>query len=206
MSLPAKRLRLTPEEYLRIEREAPYKSEYYEGEMFSMAGGSARHSLIAMNIAGFLRSALKGKRCTPYNSDLRIGIPGEGLYTYPDVSVFCEPLEFVADSDDTATNPAVIVEVLSKNTEAYDRGRKFEHYRRMPSLREYVLVSQDAATIERFTREGDGRWVLTAASGLDATIPIGVLEVELPLAEVYDRVDLAPREAASVDASIPPPR
>jgi len=194
MSLPVKTRPLTPEEYLRIEREAPYKSEYYGGEMFSMAGGSPRHSRIATNIAGYLTNALKGRRCTPYNSDLRIGIPGEGLYTYPDVSVFCAPLTFLPGTDDTATNPTVIVEVLSKTTEAYDRGRKFEHYRRLPSLREYVLVSQDAPTLERFTREGDGRWVLTAAHGLEATIPLDALETALPLAEVYDKVDFAPPE------------
>ena len=201
MALPVKTLPLTPEEYLRIERDAPYKSEYYGGEMFSMAGGTARHSLIATNIAGFLRAALKGRRCTPYNSDLRIGIPVEGLYTYPDVSVFCDPLVFVPDTDDTATNPTVIVEVLSKTTEAYDRGRKFEHYRRLPSLREYVLVAQDTPTVERFTREGDGRWVLTAASGLDAAMPIGALEIELPLAEIYDHVDFVSAETPPAPAT-----
>ena len=194
MALPVKNLPLTPEEYLHIEREAPFKSEYCAGEMFAMAGGSARHSLIATNVAGFLRGALKGRRCTPYNSDLRIGIPGEELYTYPDVSVFCDPLAFLPGTDDTATNPTVIVEVLSKTTEAYDRGRKFEHYRSVSSLREYVLVSQDAPTVERFTREGDGRWVLTAASGLDAAIPIGALGVELPLAEIYEQVEFTAGE------------
>jgi len=194
MSQPGKTRPLTPEEYLRIEREAPSKSEYYGGEMFSMAGGSPRHSLIATKIASFLTQALKGRRCTPYNSDLRIGIPGEDLYTYPDVSIFCEPLVFLPGTDDTATNPSVVVEVLSKSTEAYDRGRKFEHYRRLPSLREYVLVSQDAPTIERFTREGDGRWVLTAAHGLEAVLPLDALETALPLAEVYDKVDFSPPE------------
>lgn len=160
-----------------------------------MAGGSARHSLIATNLAGSMNSRLKGHRCTRYNSDLRVGIPGDDLYTYPDVSVFCEPLTFLPGTDDTATNPTVIVEVLSKTTEAYDRGRKFEHYRRLPSLREYVLVSQEAATIERFTREGDGRWVLTAAHGLEAVLPLEAIETALPLAEVYDKVDFTPPEA-----------
>ena len=196
MSLPVKTRPLTPEEYLRIEREAPDKSEYYGGEMFSMAGGSPRHSRIATNIAISLGQRLKGRRCTPYNSDLRVGVPGEGLYTYPDLSVFCEPLTFLPGTDDTATNPTVIVEVLSKATEAYDRGRKFEHYRRLPSLREYVLVSQDAPTLERFTREGDDRWVLTAAHGLEAVLPLDALETALPLAEVYDKVDFTPPDAA----------
>lgn len=189
MAMPVKTRPLTPEEYLRIEREAPYKSEYYGGEMFSMAGGTARHSLLAANLIGVFHALLKGRRCTAYQGDLRIGIPGDDLYTYPDLSVFCEPMAFLPGTDDTATNPTVIVEVLSKTTEAYDRGRKFEHYRRLSSLREYVLVSQDAPVIERFTREGDDRWVLTTARGMDAALHLDLLEAELPLAEVYDKVD-----------------
>lgn len=189
MALPVKTRPLTPEEYLRIEREAPFKSEYYDGEMFAMAGGGRFHSLIKVNIAGTLRGFLKGHRCTAYDSDLRVSIPGDGLYTYPDVSIFCEPMTFVPGTDDTATNPTLIVEVLSKTTEAYDRGRKFEAYRQLPSLREYLLVSQDAPLIERFTREGDDRWVLTTARGLDAVLPLDLLAAALPLAEVYDKVD-----------------
>jgi len=189
MSLPVKTTSLTVEEYLRIEREAPYKSEYYGGEMFSMAGGTARHSLLAANVGGLLNAPLRGHRCTSYTSDLRIGIPADDLYTYPDISIFCEPMTFLPGTDDTATNPTVIIEVLSKATEAYDRGKKFAHYRQLPSLREYVLVSQDAPTIERFTRESDDRWVLTTARGLDAVLPLPVIEAELPLAEVYAKVD-----------------
>ena len=189
MALPVKKSPLTVEEYLRIEREAPYKSEYYGGEMFSMAGGTARHSLLAVNLVIALGSRLRGRRCTPYNSDLRIGIPGDDLYTYPDVSIFCEPMTFLPGTDDTATNPTVIIEVLSKATEAYDRGKKFAHYRQLPSLREYLLVAQDAPVIERFTRESDDRWVLTTARGLDAVLPLPVIEADLPLAEVYAKVD-----------------
>ena len=189
MALPVKKSPLTVEEYLRIEREAPYKSEYYGGEMFSMAGGTARHSLLAVNLVIALGSRLRGRRCTPYNSDLRIGIPGDDLYTYPDVSIFCEPMTFLPGTDDTATNPTVIIEVLSKATEAYDRGKKFAHYRQLPSLREYLLVAQDAPVIERFTCESDDRWVLTTARGLDAVLPLPVIEADLPLAEVYAKVD-----------------
>ena len=191
MALPVKKLPLTVEEYLRIEREAPYKSEYYGGDMFSMAGGTARHSLLAANLIGAFGSRLRGHRCTSYTSDLRIGIPGDDLYTYPDVSIFCEPMTFLPGTDDTATNPTVIIEVLSKTTEAYDRGKKFAHYRQLPSLREYLLVSQDAPVIERFTRESDDRWVLTTARGLGAVLPLPVIEAELPLAEVYAKVDFA---------------
>ena len=195
MALPVKKLPLTVEEYLRIEREAPYKSEYYGGEMFSMAGGTARHSLLAANVGGLLHALLRGRRCTSYTSDLRIGIPSDDLYTYPDVSIFCEPMTFLPGTDDTATNPTVIIEVLSKATEAYDRGKKFAHYRQLPSLREYLLVSQDTPVIERFTRESDDRWVLTTARGLAAVLPLPVIEAELPLAEVYDKVDFNPPTA-----------
>lgn len=194
MALPVKSRPLTPEKYLRIEREAPFKSEYFNGEMFAMAGGKPRHSLIAANVGGVLHSRLRGSRCTGYQSDLRICISEDGLYTYPDLSVFCEPMTFVPGTDDTATNPSIIVEVLSKITEAYDRGRKFESYRRLPSLREYLLVSQDAPLIERFTREGDDRWVLTTARGLEAVVPLPLIEAELPLAEVYDKVDFSTPE------------
>ena len=195
MALPVKTRPLTPEEYLRIEREAPCKSEYYGGEMFSMAGGSPRHSLIASKVMIALGKRLEGGRCVPYGSDLRIGIPADDLYTYPDLSIFCEPMAFLPGTDDTAVNPTVIVEVLSKTTEAYDRGRKFEHYRRLPSLREYVLVSQEAPVIECFTREGDERWVLTTARGFDAVMRIDAIETSLPLSEVYAKVDFAVAEA-----------
>ncbi len=194
MALPVKTRPMTPEEYLRIEREALEKSEYFGGEMFAMAGGKPRHSLIGSKVLIAFGKRLEGRRCTPYNSDLRIGIPGEDLYTYPDVSVFCEPMTFIPGTDDTATNPTLIVEVLSKTTEAYDRGRKFESYRKLASLREYLLVSQDAPLIERFTREGDDRWVLTTARGLDAVLPLDFIEAELPLAEVYDKVDFTTPE------------
>ncbi|MEA3209278.1 MAG: hypothetical protein QOE70_2335 [Chthoniobacter sp.] len=194
MALPVKTRPLTPEEYLRIERGAPFKSEYHGGEMFAMAGGTPRHSLIAANVGAALGTRLRSRRCTGYQSDLRIGIPGDGLCTYPDFTVFCEPMTFMPGTDDTATNPAVIIEVLSKTTEAYDRGRKFESYRQLPSLREYLLVSQDAPLIERFTREGDDRWVLTTARGLDAVLRLELIEAELPLAEIYDKVDFSTPE------------
>ena len=157
--------------------------------MLSMSGCSPRHCLLAVSLIAALRSRLRGHRCTTYNSNLRIGIPGDDLYTYPDVSIFCEPMTFLPGTDDTATNPTVIIEVLSKATEAYDRGKKFAHYRQLPSLREYLLVSQDAPVIERFTRESDDRWVLTTARGPGAVLPLPVIEAELPLDEVYAKVD-----------------
>jgi Uma2 family endonuclease len=182
---------ITPEEYLRLEREAPYKSEYYNGEMFAMAGGSPTHSVLTASVIGALTSLLRGKRCAPYDSNLRVFIPGTGLYTYPDISVICGPLELVPGHEDMIVNPTLLVEVLSDSTEAYDRGQKFMHYRALPAFAEYVLVSQREPMVEVFFRQGDGTWQLTPVRGREATVRLQSLGVELRLAEVYERVEFA---------------
>ena len=194
MGLPQRVTVLTPEEYLRIERAATYRSEFYRGEMFAMAGGSPKHSMIKTNLSGSLWSHLRGRPCVPYDSDLRIKCP-TGLYTYPDASVICDELEFDDNHKDTVLNPTLLVEVLSKSTEAYDRGKKFDHYRTIKSLREYVLVSQDEPTIQRFLRNDDGTWTLTAVTGIEQSLKLLSIGVELPLAEVFDRVDFTQNES-----------
>ena len=156
--------------------------------MFAMAGGSPKHSRIKTNVLTQLNLLLKGKPCVPYDSDLRIRCR-TGLYTYPDTSVICGELEFDDDQKDTVLNPTLIVEVLSKTTEAYDRGKKFNHYSTIPALREYVLVSQDEPTMQCFLRNDDGTWTLTSATGMDRTLKLKSIDVELPLAAVFDRVD-----------------
>lgn len=201
MGLPGRVRKLTPAEYLDIERAATYRSEYFDGEMFAMAGGSPRHSLIKVNLCGEIRTRLKGLPCTPYDSDLRILVSATGLYTYPDASVICGPLEYEDARRDTVLNPTLLVEVLSDSTEAYDRGKKFSHYRQIPALREYLLVSQEEAKIERFLRSDDGTWTLTEAAGLDATLPLPSLGIEISLREVYDKVDF---EASSGPARTSP--
>ena len=199
MGLPQRVASFAPAEYLRRERAAEYRSEYYAGEIFAMAGGSPRHSLIKINIGAMLRDRLLKQPCTPYNSDLRIRVP-TGLYTYPDVSVICGELEFDDEFKDTILNPTVLVEVLSPTTEAYDRGKKFDHYRRIESLREYVLVSQDEPRVERFLRNDDGTWTLAIASGLTESITLPSIGVTLPLSEVFIKVDFTADEVAA-----PPP-
>ena len=189
MALPQEKHFFTPEEYLRLERAAEYKSEYYAGEIFAMAGGSPTHSVITASALRDLGNLLKGNRCAPYDSNLRVFIPATGLYTYPDVSVICGPRELVPGHDDMITNPTLIVEVLSDSTEAYDRGQKFAHYRTLPSFAEYVLVSQKQPMVEVFFRLADGTWQLTPVRGLEATVRLQSLGVELRLAEVYDRVE-----------------
>ncbi len=183
---------LTEAEYLTIERAAEFKSEFFEGEMFAMAGGTVQHSLIATNLAAEFRNRLKGSQCIPYNADLRIKIEATGLFTYPDLSVICGPVRFAPGTDDTVVNPAVLVEVLSDSTEAYDRGRKFEHYRQIPTLREYLLVSQKEPRIEQFIRQPEDRWLLTEAVGMEKQIEVPSLQTAISLAEIFANVDFAP--------------
>ena len=188
MGQPQRVPSLSSAEYLRIERAARYRSEFFRGEMFAMAGGSPKHSRLKTNVLTELNNRLKGKPCAPFDSDLRVRCR-TGLYTYPDASVICGELEFDDEHKDTVLNPTLIVEVLSKTTEAYDRGKKFDHYRTIPALREYVLVSQDEPMVQRFLRNDDDTWTLTAVSGLERSLMLNSIGVELPLAEVFDRVD-----------------
>ncbi len=188
MAIPQKKPHVTVEEYLILEREAEDKSGYYNGEIFAMAGASRMHCLISSNAIRELGNRLRGKGCTPYGSDLRIEIPATGLFTYPDVSVICEPSLMSAHDAETATNPTLILEVLSDSTEAYDRGGKFANYRALTSFREYVLVSQKEPLVEVFFRHDDGTWQLTPITGLGATARLQSLNIELPLAEIYYNV------------------
>jgi Uma2 family endonuclease len=197
MGLPQPVKRYTPEEYYALEREAEYKSEYYQGEIFAMAGSTSRHSLITINIGGELRVRLKGKPCTPYDSNQRLRIKATGLRTYPDVSVYCGNIEYdAADLQvDTAINPTVVFEVLSKSTESFDRGAKAKAYRQIDSLRAHVLVSQEEPHVEVYERQSTGDWLLHEVSGLAASIRIPGIEIELPLAEIYDRVQFGPENS-----------
>ena len=193
--------RITETEYLDLERHAEFKSEFFAGEVFPMSGGTPLHSQIATNLAAELRNELKGKRCVPYNSDLRLKVEATGLLTYPDLSVVCGPLQLATGTDDTVVNPTVIVEVLSDSTEAYDRGKKFENYRLMPSLREYLLVSQKEPRIDQFIRQENEQWLLREAAGLEATLALPALEIKISLAEVFAGVEFAP---APIRARTPP--
>jgi Uma2 family endonuclease len=180
--------RLTPEQYLEIERKAEFKSEYFNGEMFAMSGGTRRHSLIGGNIYSALHSQLRGKSCEVHGSDLRVLVHPSGLYTYPDVSVVCGPPLLLDDTEDTLLNPILIVEVLSPSTEAYDRGAKFRRYREIESLRGYLLASSASIGLDYFTPGPDGRWTLTAVDGPEETLSLEVIGCTLPVAEVYARV------------------
>jgi Uma2 family endonuclease len=183
---------LTETDYLEIERMANFKSEFYNGQMFAMSGGTLRHSLIGTNLSREFGNALKIKKCIAFNADLRVKVEATGLYTYPDLSVICEQPRFVDGEQDTVTNPTLIVEVLSDSTEAYDRGKKFEHYRQISSLREYLLVSQKEPRIEQFIRQPNNDWLLHEVSGLEAVLRLPSLEISISLAEVFAQVDFSP--------------
>jgi Uma2 family endonuclease len=189
MALTKPNHRLTEAQYLEMERAAEFKSEFFDGEMFAMAGGSRRHSLIASNLIRELGNRLTERRCVVFNSDLRIKIEPTGLYTYPDVSVVCGASKAVTGADDTIVNPVFVAEVLSDSTEAYDRGRKSQQYRQIPSLREYLLISQNNPHIELMVR-GKNQWILHEASGANAMIELPGLEITLALSEIYLNVSL----------------
>lgn len=182
---------LTPEEYLAIERQSEIRSEYLDGEMFAMSGSSRRHNLIVTNMVRELSSRLRTRPCEIYSNDMRVHIPATGLYTYPDVVVACGEPRLEGGNFDTLLNPILVVEVLSPATEAYDRGKNFEHYRRIESLSEYVLVAQDEPRVDQYLRQQDNRWLLTAVAGLEASLALPCIQCELSLAEIYHKVELS---------------
>jgi Uma2 family endonuclease len=201
MSLPQPIRRYTPQEYYKLERTAEYKSDYYRGEIFAMAGGTPRHSLICSNIIRETGNRLKNTPCVVYESNLRLKNKITGLRNYPDAAVYCGPLEY--DEEDTnrntVTNPAVVFEVLSPSTEAYDRGFKALNYRRIESLKAYVLAAQDAAHVEIYLRQADNSWLLREEDGLESSLAIQPLGIDLPLAEIYAGVDFTIPAAPQVN-------
>jgi Uma2 family endonuclease len=182
------RIEYTPEEYLALDRKAEYKSEYVNGRIYAMSGASKEHNLIAGNVFAGLHAQLRGRPCQAYISDMRVKVNTTGGYFYPDVVAVCgEPL-FDDEAFDILLNPTVVIEVLSDSTEAYDRGEKFYHYRRVQSLSEYVLVAQDKVRVEHYERQGEG-WLLTEIGGLDDTLTLASLECAIPLRDIYERID-----------------
>ena len=190
MMATAEKRWITPQEYLARERAAEIRSEYFHGEMFAMSGATWEHALIKDNLAAELRSQLKDGPCRAVTSDLRVKVDATGLYTYPDIVVCGQP-QFEDNVVDTLLNPTAIVEVLSESTEKYDRGGKFAHYRQLPTVQEYVLVSQDRPLVERFVRQADGSWLLTEFAGLETRLSLASVPAEVPLAEIYRGVDFA---------------
>jgi Uma2 family endonuclease len=187
MAMAAPR-RFSVQEYLHAERQAETKSEYVNGEIFAMAGTTLSHARITTALIVELRNELGDGPCEVLVSDIRIRVEASNLYTYPDASIVCGEPDMDPQDECAITNPAVLFEVLSKSTEAWDRGGKFAHYRLLTSLREYVLISQTEPRIERYERRGE-EWVLTEFVGLDAVFALATLDVKVPLATVYARVE-----------------
>ncbi len=179
---------LTAARYLELERKAETRSEFLDGEVFAMSGASRRHNLICLNVAAELRAQLKARRCEVYASDMRVKVGATGLYTYPDVVVVCDEPEFEDAELDTLLNPILLAEVLSKTTADYDRGGKFEHYRSLPSLEEYLLVAQDRPHLAHYLRQGDHAWLLSEVEGPEAEMALPAIACNLALAEVYAKV------------------
>jgi Uma2 family endonuclease len=184
--------RLTEAEYLEIERRAEFKSEFYDGEMFAMAGGSRSPSLIKCNLIFALKGQIKGCPCRVYDSDMRVKIQANGLYTYPDVSVVCGEDQMEGERDDILLNPTVVVEVLSDARESYDRGKKFQLYRQLPSLREYLLVNQHKPHVEQFVRQESGDWLLRDVAGLESKLTLPSAGITIDMADVYRSVEFVP--------------
>ena len=195
MTLPLSVQRLTPGQYLRRERNSAVRHEYEHGDVVVLQGGSPDHSLVISNVSGELGNRLRGTPWRVYASNLRVRVPRTTLYTYPDVTVLRGERQFdpLDVNRETVVNPSLIVEVLSPSTESWDRGGKFQSYRQIESLREYVLVSSDKPLVETFLHQGDGTWIYEPAAGPEATAALKSLGVRLPLAEVYDGVDF-PKE------------
>ena len=181
---------LTAEEYLALERQAEFKSEYVNGETFAMAGARENHALLVTNFVAELRQKLRQGPCRVYSSDMRVCVSPTGRYAYPDVVVACQKPQFLDDVQDTLLNPTLLIEVLSPSTADYDRGGKFQSYRTFTSLKEHLTVAQDEIHIEQWNKQPDGRWILTEHTAASSCLRLDSLSMELSLADIYERVAL----------------
>lgn len=180
----------TPENFLEFERQSDSKHEYFGGEIFSMSGASLPHNFIAINCSTSLSNQLKGKKCRPFGSDLRIHIPVNSLFTYPDISVVCGEIETTDDKFDTITNPTVLFEILSPSTRDYDLGKKFMLYRQIASLRHYVTIDSEEVRVILFSKNEDNTWILKEMTNIDEVFEITTIDVTLDLRTIYENVEI----------------
>src|SRR5437870_2932942 len=179
---------VSPEEYLRLERQSEYKSEYLNGEIFAMTGASRKHNLITTNISSLLSQQLRGKLGEVYASAIRVKIRATGLYTYPDIVVVCGEPQFEDDCIDTLLNPTLLIEVFSQSTERYDRIAKSSYYCTIDSLAEHLLVAQDEIRVEQYVKQPNGQWLLFESTSLDGVVELASINCSLALRDVYDKV------------------
>ena len=181
---------LSIEEYLAFERDSNVKHEYYLGEVFAMNGAGGRHNILFSNLFTLIGIHLRGKPCRPYGSDMRVHIPENTLFTYPDISIFCGELKTLDREEDSAIGPTVLLEILSPSTKNYDRGEKFKLYRDIPSLREYILVDTESVRIEVFRMNASRHWELEEYKLLDETLTIHAIDLSIPLRDIYSDTKL----------------
>lgn len=188
MSAVLKR-KYTAAEYLELERAAEYRSEFYRGEIIAMAGASIAHNRVKENLVVEVGSRLKKSSCQSFSSDMKVYVDRTGNYFYPDILVVCGKPQLHDDRSDVVENPTLIIEVLSPSTENFDRGMKFLNYQRVPSLKEYLLVSQDQPLVIRYVRQDDEGWIFHRFEGLEAILEFKSIPISIPLADIYDRVE-----------------
>jgi Uma2 family endonuclease len=179
----------TPEEYLQLEAAAEYRSEYRDGVIIPMAGGTTNHNEICLNLATNLRLGLKKQNYRVYMTDVRLWIPRYRQYTYPNVMLIKGEPIYTDQGTTTVTNPIMITEVLSQSTQNYDQGDKFTYYRSLPSMEEYILISQKHYHVMQYTKTEAGKWLLSEYETEDSLIQLASVNLELNLAEIYTNVD-----------------
>lgn len=184
----------TPEEYLELEEAAEYKSEYIDGRIVPMAGGTTNHNDIAGNVYAHLKFALRGQNYKVFIGDVRLWVPRYRVYTYPDVMVISGEPVFEGNRTDTVTNPLMIVEVLSKSTKNYDQGDKFDYYRSIPEFREYILIDQYKFHVKHFAKTSEGKWLLTEYESVDAVLALSAIEWQIQFSEIYEGVKFESNE------------
>lgn len=180
---------ITEDDYLKMERMSPFKNEYYRGNVYAMGGASFRHNKILSNLVGEVIPNLKNKKCSAYFNDLRIHVPDPPFYAYPDLIILCGKEEFSDEVKDTITNPTVIIEILSKSTEQYDKSVKFGFYRFARSFKEYFLIHQDKPLVECFLKMDDFNWLEGSVLGVDKKMNIQSIGLEISLSEIYNEVN-----------------
>jgi Uma2 family endonuclease len=188
-------IRMTEAEYLAFERASETKHEYIDGHVYAMAGASRKHNLICTNTVATLHFQLRQTPCETYQGDMRVKVQMGDLYSYPDITVVCDEPQFADGKQDMLLNPVIVIEVLSPTTVAYDRGQKFQQYRQIESMQEYLLIEQDKPRIERYMRQADGTWLLKDAIGLDTSLELPSIGCTLKLTDVYEKVTFESEDA-----------
>lgn len=191
MAQPAVKKYFSPAEYLELEEAAEYKSEYYDGEIFAMAGTTSDHNLVNGNVYARMNLAFGAKDCVAYINDVKLWVEARGFFAYPDIAVVCGKTKHYENRKDAITNPILIVEVLSDSTKDYDRGTKFKFYRSLPTLREYIMIDQYEIHVEQYSRDADGQWVLQEYHDANAVLRCTSVDFQISLREVYAKVEFA---------------